>query len=114
MALKREKQLEDNINDEIGLCLQALRSIPTWTSQKFYLFERFKSLARKKRYVYFTADVRDYHLYGSGNSCLYDVPLNQRGALKRFAGARIRLVCGGKCDRYSGRHYYAKGVPTEY
>jgi hypothetical protein len=64
----------------------------------------------RKRYVLFTADVRDYQLYGSGNSCLLDVPRNQKGALKRFAGKQIRLVCGGKSNRYSGRYYFAKPV----
>jgi hypothetical protein len=54
--------------------------------------------------------VRDYLLYGSGNSCLLDVPLKQKGALKKFAGKRIRLVCGGKSNRYSGRFYYAKPI----
>ena len=41
---------------------------------------------------------------------MQSVPLNQKGALKRFAGKRIRLVCGGKSNRYSGRYYYAKPV----
>jgi hypothetical protein len=80
--------------------------------QKFGLFAKFQQLARKKRYLLFTADVRDYLLYGSGNSCLFDVPLNQRGALKKFAGKRIRLVCGGKSNRHSGRFYYAKPVDS--
>jgi hypothetical protein len=85
-------------------------TVSTWTAQKFELFAKFKQLARRMGYVLFTADVRDYLLYGSGNSCLVDVPLNQKGALKRFAGKRIRLVCGGKSNRYSGRFYYAKAV----
>jgi hypothetical protein len=54
--------------------------------------------------------MRDYLLSGSGNSCLYQVPFNQRGALSVFAGKFIRVVCGGKSNRYSGRHYYAKPV----
>ena len=110
MAVKLEQQIPDNLTDEVGLCLQKMRSVSTWTAQKFELFAKFKHLARRKRYVLFTADVRDYLLYGSGNSCLVDVPLNQKGALKRFAGKRIRLFCGGKSNRYSGRFYYAKAV----
>ena len=110
MALKLEQQLPDNLADEVGLCLQEMRSKPTWTAHKFELFAKFRQLARKKRYLLFTGDVRDYLLYGSGNSCLFDVPLNQRGTLKKFAGRRIRLVCGGKSNRYSGRYYYAKHV----
>jgi hypothetical protein len=110
MAVKLEHQMPDNLIDEVGLCLQEMRSVPTWTARKFELFAKFKQLARRKRYVLFTADVRDYQLYGSGNSCLLAVPQNQKGALKRFAGKRIRLVCGGKSNRYSGRYYYAKPV----
>jgi hypothetical protein len=110
MAVKLEQQIPDKLTDEVGLCLREMRSIPTWTAQKFELFAKFKQLARRKRYALFTADVRDYLLYGSGNSCLLDVPLNQRGALKKFAGKKIRLVCGGKSNRYSGRFYYAKAV----
>jgi hypothetical protein len=113
MAFKLEQQLQDNIADEVGLCLQEMRAIPTWSARKFELFAKFGQLARKKRYLLFTADVRDYLLYGSGNSCLLDVPLNQRGALKKFAGMRIRLVCGGKSNRYSGRFYYAKQVSKD-
>lgn len=113
MPIKLEQHLPDDLNDEIGLCLQDMRSIPTWTGRKFELFAKVQKLARKKRYLIFTADVRDYLLYGSGNSCLFDVPLNQRGALKKFAGNRIRLVCGGKSNRYSGRYYYAVRVAVQ-
>jgi hypothetical protein len=69
-----------------------------------------RALARQKGYLHFTADVRDYLLSGRGNNCLYQVPLKQRGALSVFAGKFIRMVCGGKSNRYSGRHYYAKPV----
>lgn len=112
MAIRLEQQIPDWICDEVGLCLQEMRSVPTWTARKFELFAEFKLLARRSRYLLFTGDVRDYMLYGSGNSCLVDLPLNQRGALKKFAGKRIRLVCGGKSNRYSGRFYYAKLVDS--
>lgn len=112
MVIKLEQQIPDSLNDEVGLCLQQLRALPTWTVKKHEMFTKFIQLSRKKRYLLFTADVRDYLLYGSGNSCLFDVPLNQRGALKKFAGKRIRLVCGGKSNRYSGRFYYAKQVDS--
>ena len=110
MALTPEQQLPDDLHDEVGLCLIEMRSIPTWTKRKFELFAEFQRLAKQKRYFLFTADGRDYLLYKSGNSCIFDVPANQRGALKKFAGRRIRLVCGGKSDRYSGRYYYAKQI----
>ncbi len=110
MAVKLEQQIPDNLTDEVGLCLREMRLVPTWTAQKFQRLAKFKQLARRKRYVLFTADVRDYLLYGSGNSYILDVPLNQKGALKRFAGKRIRLVCGGNPNRFRGRFYYAKLV----
>jgi hypothetical protein len=112
MALTQDQLLPDDIEDDVGLCLRQMRSIPTWTREKFELFAKFEQLARKKKYFLFTADGRDYLLYGSGNSSLFDVPLNRRGALKKFAGKRIRLVCGGKSNRYSGRYYYAKAISS--
>lgn len=110
MAFTVEQQFPDTLADEVGLCLQEMRSVPTWTARKYELFAKFQQLAKQKRYLLFTADVRDYLLYGSCNSCFLDVPLNQRGALKKFAGQRIRLVCGGKSDRYTGRYYFAKKI----
>ena len=112
MAIDDAHRYPDNLDDEIGRVLRDLRSIPTWTARKFEIYAEFASLARKKGYLHFTADVRDYRLSGSGNSCLYQVPFNQRGALSVFAGRFIRVVCGGKSNRYSGRHYYANPVST--
>jgi hypothetical protein len=53
-----------------------MRSVPTWTVQKFELFAKFRQLAHKKRYLLFTADVRDYLLYGTGNRCFFGAPLS--------------------------------------
>ena len=110
MAIKQENKFHDLLDDEVGLCLREMMSFPTWVKAKFELFERFRRLAKKERYFLFTADVRDYKVSGSGVSCLYQVPSNQRGALRRFRGKYIRLVCGGKSNRCSGRFYYAKPV----
>ena len=114
MALDSAYRFPDNLSDEIGVLLREMRSLPTWTARKYELFAGFESLARKKGYLHFTADVRDYRLSGSGNSCLYQVPFNQRGALSVFAGKFIRVVCGGGSNRYSGRHYYAKPVSKRF
>jgi len=114
MAIDDAYRYPDNLDDEIGRVLREMRSMPTWTARKFEVFAEFEHLARKKGYLHFTADVRDYRLSGSGNSCLYQVPLNQRGALSVFAGKFIRVVCGGKSNRYSGRHYYAKPVSRRW
>ena len=114
MALDSVYRFPDNLSDEIGVLLREMRSLPTWTARKYEVFAEFESLARKKGYMHFTADVRDYRLSGSGNSCLYQVPFNQRGALGVFAGKFIRVVCGGKSNRYSGRHYYARPVSKRF
>jgi hypothetical protein len=108
MAIKIDNKFPDLLDDDIGLCLREMTSFPTWVKAKFESFERFRRLAKKERHSLFTADVRDYKVSGSGVSCLYQVPTNQRGALSRFRGKYIRLICGGKSNRYSGRFYYAK------
>ena len=41
MAVKLEQQIPDNLTDEVGLCLQRMRSVSTWTAQKFELFAKF-------------------------------------------------------------------------
>jgi hypothetical protein len=114
MALDPTYRLPDNLSDEIGMLLREMRALPTWTARKYEVFAQFECLARKKGYLHFTADARDYRLSGSGNSCLYQVPLNQRGALSAFAGKFIRVVCGGKSNRYSGRHYHATPVSRRW
>ena len=110
MALDSVYRFPDNLSDEIGVLLREMRSLPTWTARKYELFAELQRLAGRKAYLRFTVDSRDYRLSGSGNSCLYQVPLNQRGALSQFAGKFIRVVCGGRTNRYSGRVYYAKPV----
>lgn len=61
----------------------------------------------------FSGDSRDYLLERKGTSCLFDVPLHSRGALKWFAGQRVRLICAGAWDQYSGRYYLVNVVATE-
>jgi hypothetical protein len=110
MVLKLEQQLPDDLDDEIGKRLREIRSIPTWTKRKFELFDEFQRTAKQEGYVLFAADARDYFLFRNGRSCLFDIPLNQRGALRKFAGKRIRLICSGKSDQYSGRYFFANLV----
>jgi hypothetical protein len=114
VAIDDAYRYPDNLADEVGVVLRELRSLPTWTAHKYQVFAQFERLAHQNGYLKFTADMRDYRLSGSGNSCLYQVPFNQRGALSVFAGKFIRVVCGGKSNRYSGRHYYAKPVSKRF
>ena len=113
MGLELIDQIEDSLEDEIGLCLRRLHATPTWTTVKSQLFEQLMCLTKRERYMRFTGDFRDYHLERKGQSCLYDVPLGQRGALKKFRGKRIRLICEGAWDQYAGRFFLAKVVRVD-
>jgi hypothetical protein len=110
MGLKVHDQIDDSIDDEVGLCLRKLHANPTWTTEKIQLFEQLMALTKREKYMRFTGDFRDYHLERKGQSCLYDVPLGQRGALKKFRGKRIRLICEGAWDQYAGRFFLVKAV----
>lgn len=113
MGLELIDQIEDSLEDEIGPCLRRLHATPTWTTVKSQLFEQLMCLTKRERYMRFTGDFRDYHLERKGQSCLYDVPLGQRGALKKFRGKRIRLICEGAWDQYAGRFFLAKVVRVD-
>ncbi len=113
MALKVEGQIADTLEDQVGLCLREFHSIKTWTADKTRLFEMLIRLANQERYFSFKGDFRDYHLERKGQSCLYDVPENQRGALLQFRGRRIRLICEGAWDQYAGRFFLAKPVQQD-
>jgi len=110
MGLNVHDQIADSIDDEVGLCLRKLHANPTWTTEKTQLFEQLMARTKRERYMRFTGDYRDYHLERYGQSCLYEVTLDQRGALKKFRGKRIRLICEGAWDQYAGRCFLAKVV----
>jgi hypothetical protein len=110
MSHKRGYTIIDNIDDSIGAHLRALQALPTWTAAKAHLFRTVAKLAIAQRYLYFTGDFRDYPIEHKGQSCLYDVPSTQRGALQVFRGKRIRLICAGKTDGRAGRSYFAKPI----
>jgi len=113
MSLLFAKQIPDSIDDEIGRCLRSFDAIDRWTAQKHALFGQFELLAKQAGYHCFTGDCRDYYLTRKGQRCLYDIPIKQRGALAKFAGRRIRLVCGGSLNPYSDRIYYASVVDKQ-
>jgi hypothetical protein len=113
MGLKIHDQIEDSLDDAVGLCLRQLHANQTWTAAKIELFVQLMALTKRERYLQFTGDYRDYHLERKGQSCLYDVPLGQRGALKKFRGKRVRLICAGAWDQYAGRFFLAKVVRME-
>jgi hypothetical protein len=110
MAFQTQDRITDSLDDDVGRCLQRLHEIPTWTDEKVSKFEELIQLCNKQRYLRFTGDYRDYHLERKGQSCLYDVPLNQRGALEKFRGKRARLICEGAWNQYAGRHFLVRQV----
>ena len=113
MALQAQDRITDSLDDDIGRCLQRLHAIQTWNAEKVSEFEELIRLCKRQRYLRFTGDYRDYHLERKGQSCLYDVPLNQRGALEKFRGKRVRLICEGAWDQYSGRHFLVEQVKEQ-
>jgi endogenous inhibitor of DNA gyrase (YacG/DUF329 family) len=110
MALKFENQIRDDLNDDVGRCLRALHAHPTWTAAKVAAFKHLEEVAAQEGYLRFTGDFRSYHLERKGESCLYDIPMTQRGALQPFCGKRVRLICAGGWDPYAGRYFLVKVI----
>jgi hypothetical protein len=110
MALRFENQITDDLSDDVGRCLQTLHAHPTWTAAKVAAFKDLEELTARKGYLRFTGDFRSYHLERKGESCLYDIPMTQRGALQPFRGQRVRLICAGGWDPYAGRYFLVKAV----
>ena len=106
-----QHKLPDNVEDPISKVLVPLNARRTWDLEKQQLFEKLGKLLVKHRYKQFTGDCRDYDLTRKGQACLYDVPGDQRGFLHEYRNKRVRLVCMGGLDAYSGRRYRVKQVP---
>ena len=111
--LKLQDQLVDNVADDVLEILTALHARPTWDGEKVRLFGCLESLLAKKRYRRFRGDFRDYHLLRKGEYCLYDVPAEQLGFLKRYRNKRVRLICMGSWNGYAGRFFCVSKVPAK-
>jgi hypothetical protein len=114
MSLCVLDKIDDDIDDELGRLLRQLRTMPTWTDEKKRLFKEASEVASRENYLRFTGDFRDYNVVRNGDSCLYDVPPTQRGALAAFRGERVRLICAGRTDRHTGRVFLAKPVKSTH
>ncbi len=112
--LRYANQLPDVVDDEIRRQLQAIQNLGrSWTQEKRDKYEALtKALKKSGQYWWFTGDCRDYHLQRKGEWCLYDVPEDQRGSLRGHRGQRVRLICTGGWDAYSGRGYFVGPVPA--
>lgn len=85
--------IKDTYPDEIGKLARALSARKGWTTkaseQRLGLVIQLES----KGYISFDASVKTYGGWGIGESRLFYVPFERRGALRVFHGKAIRLVC---------------------
>jgi len=109
--LREEDKIEDNLYDDISPVLYSLNVRRTWGAEKHNLFIKLEKLLDSERYKGFTGDCRSYHMTRMGQACLYDIPTDQRGFLRRYRDKRVRLVCMGGWNAYTGRFYRVAAVP---
>ena len=105
MPFQVKDQLPDNSNDEVGRLLRKAKAISASTKEKQDTLAQCFQLAQSRGYTKFTGDFRDYLIEHKGAHCLYMVPSGQRGALSKFIGQKVRLICMGKSDGRAGRYY---------
>jgi hypothetical protein len=109
-VLKLEDKIEDNLGDEISVICAKMTAKNTWNKESVQLFTDLEKLLSAKKYKEFAGDWRRHHLTRKGESCLFDVPTDQRGFLEKYRGKRIRLVCMGGWNAYSDRWYRVASV----
>jgi hypothetical protein len=98
MSIKDEGTA-DTLNDRVGQLGRAIRSQPRFNKQAAQLKADLIRAATEVQYIEFTARTTIYGTWRIGESLLFNVPLNRRGALTVFRGKAIRVVCVG-----SGRY----------
>ena len=91
----------DNLKDDIRPLLRRLNKRTNWNDISKENLRLLKEALAKKNYITFVGHTNRYHLRYVGESCLYDIPTNRRGALAIFRGKRVRIVCvrSGRYDR---------------
>jgi hypothetical protein len=104
----------NNIEREtIDDLLRQLNAISTWTSDRLNILEEIKSIIKSDDYIVFPGDFRTYGPQTKGSWRFLKVPLNQRGALSRFRGKIVRLICisySSKWPGYASRIFAAKAI----
>lgn len=104
-----EKVKREKIDD----LLCQLNAISTWTGQRLNILEEIKRIIETEGYIVFSGDFRTYGLQTKGSWRFLNVPLTQRGALSKFRGKTVRLICisySSKWSGYAGRIFAAKAV----
>lgn len=104
----------ENIKREkIDDLLCQLNAISTWTGQRLKILEEIKRIIEADGYLVFSGDFRTYGLQTKGSWRFLKVPSTQRGALSKFRGKMVRLICisyVSKWSGYAGRIFAAKAV----
>jgi hypothetical protein len=97
----KAEQIFDEVVDDVRPYLDTLATRKDWNDGTKFALAELKKILKKKRYKAFVGHPSRYHLTRIGDSCLYDVPADRRGALSPFRGKRVRLVCvsSGRFDR---------------
>lgn len=96
-----ENMLEDNLNDSIGRLIRNLNNRTTWTKRCADIQKQLIDELKKEKYISFRGHPSRYHLFRIGDSCVFEVPKNRQGHLKKFRGEKVRIVCvdSGTFDR---------------
>lgn len=111
--LHSEDKLPDNICDDVNRHLTRFNHVKIdkgWNKEKLTRFKELEESIKRNAYELFVIDLRFIHLQRSGESCVYDVPENQRGKLKKFCNKRIRIICLYRLDSHTGRVYAIKEI----
>lgn len=97
----KAEQMLDEVVDDVRPYLDTLANRKGWNDATKFALSELKKILKKKRYNTFVGHPSRYHLTRIGDSCLYDVPADRRGALSPFRGKRVRIVCvsSGRFDR---------------
>lgn len=110
---KKIREDEFNTGDSVDQILKDISTEISWTKRKKELFHDLNQRLEVEKYVIFHGDFRTYALQNKGASAIYQIPLDQRGTLKTYAGKTIRLICLDYSDRwpgYSGRKFALKAI----
>lgn len=87
--------IEDTLLDIIGQTAREIHECQIRNQKYLDLKGRLHKFINAKKYLIFTANVTIYGTWCIGESRLFFVPENRRGALSIFRNKTIRLVCVG-------------------